>query len=416
MKHLFTVLFRLNEFGLRINREKCKFAAEEVQYLGHMLSSKGFFMQKSKVKAIENFQPPQTIKQLRSFLGCLNYYNKFASNLAEKIQPLYELTKGEPKNSRKRLKWKTEHQEAFEKAIQTLVSATHLSYENPKKELILSTDASSTHIGAVLEQEDELGNLKPLAFFSKKLPVLQSVRSVFFRELTALYLSIKHFKIRIIGRQLRVKTDHRALVDAINNATGDHSPKEEKYIAIIKEYAPKMEYIPGDQNKTADLLSRPILVAFNEETQEYDDNCKNVVTNNKMVQYLEHRDSDEELDLQNESETEQLIPLSMETISKMQNSAEIHLPTMVAKSQNSKNPIMATSKFIENHEIQGIIETKTNSFRIWVPPNLKSNVLDQNHKVLHQGPDRTLAAIGSTFWWPSMKRDVEFYTKSCITC
>merc|ERR1712240_272972 len=218
MQHLFEVLFTLNKFGLHINREKCKFAAKEVQYLGHILSSKGFYMQQNKVEAIENFQTPKTIKQLRSFLGCLNYYNKFAPKLAEILQPLYELTIGEPKNSRKKLNWETKHQVAFEKSIQTLVSATHLSYEDPKKELILSTDASSTHVGAVLEQKNDLGIYKPLAFFSKKLPVLKSVRSVFFRELTGLYLSIKHFKVRIIGRQLRVRTDHLALVNAINNA------------------------------------------------------------------------------------------------------------------------------------------------------------------------------------------------------
>ena len=416
MQHLFEVLFQLNKFGLHINREKCKFAAEEVQYLGHILSSKGFYMQQSKVEAIENFQTPQTIKHLRSFLGCLNYYNKFAPKLAEILQPLYKLTTGEPKNSRKKLIWETEHQAAFEKAIQTLVSATHLSYEDPKKELVLSTDASSTHIGAVLEQKHEPGIYKPLAFFSKKLPVLKSVRSVFFRELTGLYLSIKHFKVRIIGRQLRVRTDHRALVDAINNATGNHSPKEEKYIAIIKEYAPLMEFIPGDQNTTADLLSRPVLVAYNDKnSEEEEENSGEIDVNDKTINSYTNYDLDQDI-TQDESESNQFIPLNIQIISETQSQANVHLPTVIANSQKQQNQIIFESRLIDNCVVQGIIETKTHSFRIWVPPKLRSNILNQNHNILHQGIDKTLTAVGSNFWWPKTKKDVELFVKTCITC
>ena len=416
MQHLFEVLFTLNKFGLHINREKCKFAAKEVQYLGHILSSKGFYMQQNKVEAIENFQNPKTIKQLRSFLGCLNYYNKFAPKLAEILQPLYELTIGESKNSRKKLNWETKHQVAFEKSIQTLVSATHLSYEDPKKELVLSTDASSTHVGAVLEQKNDLGIHKPLAFFSKKLPVLKSVRSVFFRELTGLYLSIKHFKVRIIGRQLRVRTDHLALVNAINNATGNHSPKEEKYIAIIKEYAPIMEFIPGTKNTTADLLSRPVLVAYNTNIlEENEENTKIVEINDDTINsYIDH-DSEEEL-VPNESESNLKVPLNVQIISKMQSLTEIQLPHLVSDYQTSQNPIRFESRLIDNCEVQGILEIKTNNFRIWIPPNLKSSVLKRSHNTLHQGYERTLAAVGSNFWWPKMKEDVKFFVKTCITC
>ena len=95
--------------------------------------------------------------------------------------------------------------QAFNNTKAIFAHTTTLSYEDHSKPLMLFTDASDTHVGAVLEQEGENGEMRPLAYFSKKLPPLKTVRSNFYKELCALYLSLKHFQYRILCRRLLIR-------------------------------------------------------------------------------------------------------------------------------------------------------------------------------------------------------------------
>ena len=93
------------------------------------------------------------------------------------------------------------------------------------------------------------GERRPLAFFSKRLSELKRVRSTFYKELRALYVSIKHFQSRIIGRKLIIRTDSQAVEKAVNNPLGNQSPTEQRYIATIKEYKPTAIHIGGKDNQ-----------------------------------------------------------------------------------------------------------------------------------------------------------------------
>ena len=81
---------------------------------------------------------------------------------------------------------------------------------------MLFSDKSDTHVDASFKQEGENKEMRILAFFSKKLLPLKTVRSTFHKELRALYLSLKHFQYRIFGRRLLIRSDNKALVGAIN--------------------------------------------------------------------------------------------------------------------------------------------------------------------------------------------------------
>ena len=81
--------------------------------------------------------------------------------------------------------------QTFEETKATLAHAATLEFKNHEKPLILSSDASDTHVGAILEQEGKEGVMIPLEFFSKRLPHLKLMRSTFYKELRALFLSVK---------------------------------------------------------------------------------------------------------------------------------------------------------------------------------------------------------------------------------
>merc|ERR1711893_128274 len=93
LAHLEEVFTRLRSANLKLHPKKCKFAVQEVTYLGHVLSPEGIKPNPDKVKAIASFPTPTKMKQLRSFLGMIGYYRKFISGFGVITKVLYDLTK-----------------------------------------------------------------------------------------------------------------------------------------------------------------------------------------------------------------------------------------------------------------------------------------------------------------------------------
>jgi hypothetical protein len=74
LKKLEEVLMRLCNVGLKVNAEKSTFYANEIEYLGYILTRDGIKPQSNKLQAILAIQPPTNVKQLRHFLGMVQYY------------------------------------------------------------------------------------------------------------------------------------------------------------------------------------------------------------------------------------------------------------------------------------------------------------------------------------------------------
>jgi hypothetical protein len=103
---------------------------------------------------------------------------------------------------------------AFQAAKSSLASAATLAHPSPSAELGLMVDASSTHVGASLQQRRGGGTWEPLGFFSRKLNTAQSNYSVFDRELWAVFSGIRFFRFMLEGRKFTVYTDHKPLTSA----------------------------------------------------------------------------------------------------------------------------------------------------------------------------------------------------------
>ena len=108
-----------------------------MEYLGHVIDKNGLHPSPSKVQAIKQAPPLTNITELKSYLGLVNYYHKFLSNLSISLAPLNSLLR---KNSR--WNWSTEHSEAFTKVKSLLQSSSLLVHYDDKKHLLLASDAS----------------------------------------------------------------------------------------------------------------------------------------------------------------------------------------------------------------------------------------------------------------------------------
>ena len=91
LQNLDVVLKRFKEKGIRLNQVKCYFMLQEVEYLGHVLSSSGIQPSPKNVRAIQSVPAPENITQLKSFLGMVTYYLKFLPNLSTTLFPSYSL-------------------------------------------------------------------------------------------------------------------------------------------------------------------------------------------------------------------------------------------------------------------------------------------------------------------------------------
>ena len=88
LSHIKQVFEKLRNAHLLIKLSKCHFFTKEIQYLRHILSTKGIRPLSSKTQAINNMHPPKTTKQVHAILGLIGYYRKFMRNFAKMAKPL----------------------------------------------------------------------------------------------------------------------------------------------------------------------------------------------------------------------------------------------------------------------------------------------------------------------------------------
>jgi len=92
LRHLTEVFKRLRQAKLRINPDKCRFGADQLRYLGHLVTPEGIHTDPEKTEAITRIPPPRNVREVRQFLGMLSWYRRFLENFSRRAQPLTRLT------------------------------------------------------------------------------------------------------------------------------------------------------------------------------------------------------------------------------------------------------------------------------------------------------------------------------------
>ena len=168
LEKLQVVLERLQKAGLKINLPKCHIAKQEVEYLGYWLTPTGIKPQAKKVEAIIKLASPKTVKQLRQFLGMVNFYRDMWHRRSHLLAPLSDLLGGGSKHKTKKITWTSVHKKAFQDIKKVLSEEVMLAFPNFNKPFDIHTDSSDYQLGAVISQDG-----KPLAFYSRKLTATQ---------------------------------------------------------------------------------------------------------------------------------------------------------------------------------------------------------------------------------------------------
>jgi hypothetical protein len=156
------VFICLRLHNLKLQPNECSFLRKEVLYLGHIINENGISPDPTKLECIKNYPKPKNVKDIKSFLGLLNYYRRFVDNFAKIAKPLTYLLKKDII-----FNWNNKCDNAFDELKNNLMNPRLLTYPDwDKGKFNLMTDASQFAIGAVLCQ-GELPLDKPIAYASR---------------------------------------------------------------------------------------------------------------------------------------------------------------------------------------------------------------------------------------------------------
>ena len=160
-----------------------------------------------KVTAIRNVRVPTSVGEIRQFLETVNQMSKFAPNLADVTKPLRDLlVKGN------QWVWEEPQQKAFNQIKQMLTTSPVFALFDPSLETIVSADASSYGLGAVLLQRQPEGQLKPVAYISRSMTPTEQRYAQIEKEALALTWACECFSDYLIGLDFHIQMDHKPLV------------------------------------------------------------------------------------------------------------------------------------------------------------------------------------------------------------
>lgn len=209
------VFQQLRNCGLRVQKSKCVFMQDKVECLGHLITKDGIQTSPTKVKALEEASPPKNQRELQSFLGPVNYYEKFIPNKSELLAPLTNLTK-------KEVPWNFDEDcfKTFTTVKKVLTSAPVLAHYSHKGKLTITCDAGPNGIGAVLSRVFNDGSERPIAFSSRTLSKSERNYSQIHKEALALVFGVQKFHQYVYLRKFVLKTDHKPLLAILSPGKG----------------------------------------------------------------------------------------------------------------------------------------------------------------------------------------------------
>ena len=178
--------------------------------------------------------------------------SKFAPNLADVTKPLRDLlVKGN------QWVWEEPQQKAFNQIKQMLTTSPVLALFDPSLETIVSEDASSYGLGAVLLQRQPEGQLKPVAYISRSMTPTEQRYAQIEKEALALTWACDRFSDYLIGLDFHIQTDHKPLVPLFNTKALEQLPvRVQRFQLRMMRYHFTILHVPGKDLVMADMLSR----------------------------------------------------------------------------------------------------------------------------------------------------------------
>ncbi|GJZ25830.1 putative reverse transcriptase domain-containing protein [Tanacetum coccineum] len=180
-EHLKAILELLKKEKLYAKFSKCEFWIPKVQFLGHVIDSRGIHVDPAKIESIKDWSTPKTPTEIRQFLGLAGYYRRFIEGFSKIAKSMTKLTQKGIK-----FDWGEKEENAFQLIKQKLCSAPILALPEGSEDFVVYCDASHKGLGAVLMQRE-----KVIAYASRQLKVHEKNYTTHDLELGSVVFALK---------------------------------------------------------------------------------------------------------------------------------------------------------------------------------------------------------------------------------
>ncbi|GJW70981.1 putative reverse transcriptase domain-containing protein [Tanacetum coccineum] len=202
-EHLKAILDLLKKEKLYAKFSKCEFWIPNVQFLGHVIDSRGIHVDPAKIESIKNWASPKTPTEIRQFLGLAGYYR----------------------------------------------SAPILALPEGSEDFVVYCDASHKGLGVILMQRE-----KVIAYASRKLKIHEKNYTTHDLELGSVVFALKIWRHYLYGTKCTVFTDHKSLQHILDQK--ELNMRQRRWLELLSDYDCNIRYHPGKENIVADALSR----------------------------------------------------------------------------------------------------------------------------------------------------------------
>ncbi|GKV23585.1 hypothetical protein SLEP1_g33294 [Rubroshorea leprosula] len=244
-KHLRTVLETLRRERLFAKFKKCEFWLDNVAFLGHVVTKDGISVDPQKIEAVVDWKRPNSVVEIRSFLGLAGYYCRFVGDFSRIALSMTRLIRKDTK-----FEWTPECEKSFLTLKEKLVTALVLALPINGEKFTTYSDASKKGLGCVLMQKDRV-----IAYASRQLKLYEENYPTHDLELAAVVFALKIWRHYLYGETCEIFTDHKSLKYIFTQK--ELNMRQRRWLELLKDYDLTISYHPGKANKHYGLSSHP---------------------------------------------------------------------------------------------------------------------------------------------------------------
>ncbi|GKA73220.1 putative reverse transcriptase domain-containing protein [Tanacetum coccineum] len=369
-EHLKIILKLLKKEKLYAKFSKCEFWIPKVQFLGHVIDSRGIHVDPAKIESIKDWASPKTPTEIRQFLGLAGYYRRFIEGFSKIAKSMTKLTQKGIK-----FDWGEKEENAFQLIKQKLCSAPILALPEGSEDFVVYCDASHKGLGVVLMQRE-----KVIAYASRQLKVHEKNYTTHDLELGSVVFALKIWRHYLYGTRCTVFTDHKSLQHILDQK--ELNMRQCRWQELLSDYDCDIRYHPRKANVVADALS--------------------------------HK--------------EWIKPLRVRALVM---TIGLDLPKRILEAQiEAQKPENLVNEDVGGIIRRDIpkerLEPRADGTlclhgRSWLPcyEDLRSMILHESHKSkysIHPGSEKMYQDMKKLYWWNNMKADIATYVRKCLAC
>lgn len=396
------------EENILLSISKCTFFRPEVKFLGMIINSDGFAVEKAKIDALIAMPYPKTQKQAQKYMGSMQYFARHIPRLSMFLSPIAS------KSASKDFKLDDAMKFGIDKLRETIkngIGTHHLDYSNKNgQKIILAVDTSLTATGFALGNANFIGNkisnIRLSHFGSKKLDPFVSLLSSRSRELIGLSTALTAFR-DLISESMHIVAlvDHQSLQNAKSNKqlgkTSSHTRSRNALANILNFPNLEIRFLPNTNSliMLVDGLSRS-LTSDTEPIEKAALNPTNTETNTLITNQLDFTN------------------ITLDSLVEEQKADDFieKLRFAIAKQPNNITSFQGKEYTLKNNIVCLITQNQT--LLSVIPQKMANQIIDELHlTLLHTGEERIRATLlNSPIYIPKARSIIKRTCNLCLWC